>query len=236
MIAFFILLSFGLARAQVDLNEVDLKKIEQKTIRELLKQQKLYAKSFKDLELSVDVKDDLTSFLTYEKEYLVKEPIDFVWDSYKQSSQTDIWDLNKISFALLFSRSSGSVTYANQDCRGLERGLIFYLNLKILNGFYNLPVAFEIVNVDEEKKLIELSYLQGGKTRGKQVIILQDTDKGYTRILHKSVVKSESKIRDRYLYPYFHNKLINEFHANMKRLIARESRSGARLFAASRQE
>ena len=94
------------------------------------------------------------------------------------------------------------------------------MNLKLLNGLYNLPVAFEITKIDEGNKMIEFSYLKGGKARGAQVIQLMSTDRGYTKVVHKSYVQSHSKFRDKYLYPYFHNKIINEFHGNMRRLIA----------------
>jgi hypothetical protein len=186
--------------------------------------------------VSVNETDDLEGFHLYEKIYIVKEYVEFVWSSYELSSQSDIWDLNKISFALLYSRANKSLKYANEDTGGLQNGQIFYLNLKILNGFYSLPVAFEIMNVDAEQKVIEFSYLEGGKARGKQTIKLESTEEGFTRIIHKSVVKSKSKIRDKYLYPYFHNKLINEFHSNMRRLIARQAKSGAGFFAASQKE
>lgn len=228
-------LNVGLAQGQVDIQTVDLKRIQQKKVRNLIiEQQKQNIKSFSELTTSVDKNEELADFRTYEKEYLMKEDIDFVWESYEFSSQTDVWDLNKISFALLFNRATESVFYSNQDCIGLERGQIFYLNLKILNGFYSLPVAFEIVNVDPDQKIIELSYLEGGKTRGKQIISLEETEKGYTRIIHKSIVKSRSSMRDKYLYPYFHNKLINEFHANMRRLIARQAKSSSQFFAESK--
>jgi hypothetical protein len=233
----FLFLNTGLIHAQEDIYNVDLDRIEQKKVRNLIKQQQnKNISSFSELEVSVGLTDDIAGFYHYEKEYIVKEHIDFVWDSYQLSSQSDIWDLNKISFAMLYSKASGSVTYVNQDCGGLETGQIIYLNLRILNGFYNLPVAFKIVNVNQAKKVIELSYLQGGKARGKQIMRLESTDEGFTRIVHQSMVKSKSKMRDKYLYPYFHNKLINEFHANMRRQIARQVKSGAGLYAVSKPE
>ncbi len=182
---------------------------------------------FDDMESSVLDTGNLNDFMNFEKVYILKESSEFVWDNYQYSSQTDVWDLNKISFAFLFDRNSSSIVYANQEWIGLEKGQIFYLNLRILNGFYNLPVAFEIININPQDKVIEFSYLKGGKTSGIQTIQMTDTEDGNTRIIHKSFVKSDSKIRDKYLYPYFHNKLINEFHSNMKKMINRYSRSSS---------
>lgn len=227
-IAFLLILCGGIniLYAQNEIGTLDFKKIKQKKVRQYIRaQQNKDIVSFSDLETSVSAKDELTDFLNFKKEYLVKEESDFVWDNYKYSSQTDVWDLNKISFGFLFNRNTELVIYDNEDFYGFEKGQVYCLNLRILNGFYNLPVAFEIINVDHENMIIEFSYMKGGKAEGKQTIQLEETEAGFTKIIHKSFVKSNSKIRDKYLYPYFHNKLINEFHGNMKKIITRQAKS-----------
>lgn len=214
--------------AQCTLENVDLKKIRQKKVRKMLDHQKMnQIKYFDDLETSVLDTTNLKGFMNFEKVFTFKKSSDLVWDNYRYSSQTDVWDLNKISFAFLFDKNSSSLVYANQDWYGLKKGQIFYLNLKILNGFYSIPVAFEIVKVDPEQKIIEFSYLKGGKAAGIQMIHIEQDDDGNTQITHKSFVKSSSKIRDKFLYPFFHNKLINEFHSNMRRMINRYDKSSA---------
>jgi len=211
----------GLLQAQLSLRSIDISHIRQHKIRAFIQEQKEHhIESFSDLETSVKRNDDLTDFKQYEKRYVVKEPTNLVWDNYKFSNQTEVWDINRVSFGMLFCRGTQSIVYADQPFIGMEKGQIYYLNLKILNGLYNLPVAFEIINVDREKRLFEFSYLKGGKAEGKQSIQFVETDQGYTEIIHKSYVKSDSKFRDKYLYPYFHNKIINEFHSNMRRIIA----------------
>lgn len=212
--------------AQDTFNTIDIKQIKQKKVRQFVrKQQKEEIVYFSELETSVNNQDELDGFLNFEKEFIIKEESDLVWGNYQYSSQTEVWDLNKISFAFLFNRNTESIVYADQDYFGLEKGQIFYLNLKILNGFYNIPVAFEVIEVDPENKLIEFSYLKGGKAEGKQSIRLEQAENGTTRIIHQSFVKSNSKIRDKYLYPYFHNKLIREFHSNMNKMIVRKSKA-----------
>ena len=59
--------------------------------------------------------------------------------------------------------------------------------------------------------------MQGGKSQGKQTIFFFPTKNGFTEIIHQTAFKSDSFIRDRYLYPYFHRIAINEFHRNMKK-------------------
>jgi hypothetical protein len=88
-----------------------------------------------------------------------------------------------------------------------------------MRGLFNLPMAFEIINIDPVERLIEFSYIDGNKARGKQTIQFTDNDDGRIRITHKSFFKSNSPFRDNLLYPYFHRKFIREFHRNMKQLI-----------------
>lgn len=225
----------GTVYAQSSISSVDLSQIKQNKVRKFIEeQQNQQIEYFSDLEVSVHQDDDLSNFMNFEKIFTVKAQSDIVWDAYKYSCQTDVWDINRVSVGMLFSKKSQAVFYADQDFYGLEKGQIYYLNLKILNGFYNLPVVFEIINIDYENKLFEFSYLKGGKAQGKQTIRFIDSGDGNTRIIHSSFVKSRSKIRDKYLYPFFHNKIINEFHSNMRKLIAQNSKNKKHKMLASK--
>lgn len=216
----FLVFIIGTSYAQTSISSVEFGQIRQKKVKKIIvEQQRQEIHYFSDLEVSVHCNDDLSGFTEYEKTYVVKENIDEVWNAYNNTSQTDVWDINRISVGMLVSQKDQSIVYANQDLYGLKVGQLYYLNLKVLNGIYNLPVVFEIIKVDRLKRLFEISYLKGGKAQGKQVIQLVEAEDGFTRIIHKSYVKSNSKIRDKYLYPFFHNKIINEFHANMKKMI-----------------
>ncbi len=212
-------------QAQNDLGQVDMSQIRQKKIRKFIQSQHaMEFQDFSDLEPSVDTHSDLADFRNYEKEYLIRKSPEDVWYNYVNSSQTDIWDISKISFGMIYCRDSEAIVYADQTLYGLEPGRIYFINLKVLNGFYSLPVAFEITRIDASERLIEFSYLKGGKAEGKQIIRIVDSEDGYSTIHHSSFVRSNSGFRDKYLYPFFHNRLINEFHFNMKKIIA--SRSG----------
>jgi hypothetical protein len=211
--------------AQDNFESVDLSQIKQRKIRKLIRQlQTSDYHGFSELETSVNSRTAMDEYMHYTKEYQVKQDLEEVWYNYAFSSQTEVWDISKISFGMIYCRSSESIIYADEMLNGLEEGRIYYLNLKILGGIYNLPVAFEITNIDPDNKTVEFSYLKGGKARGKQWIRLEESPEGYTKIIHQTLVKSDSNFRDKYLYPYFHNKLINEFHLNMKRIITARSK------------
>ncbi len=219
LLAFYIL-QVESCLAQQNANDIDFGKIKQRKIRKMIRQQCDSPGGLSELEISVSASSDLNGFYNYKKEYLVKEDINEVWFNYLNANQTEIWDISRISFGLIYCRNSDSLIYAHQFLFGLEEQQIYFINLKILSGLYHLPVAFEITKIDADERIIEFSYIRGGKALGKQVIQFAETDEGFTKINHQSFVKSESKLRDKYLYPYFHNKLINEFHFNMKRYIA----------------
>jgi len=216
----FFTFKVGMGFAQIGEPVIDYSRIKQKKVRQLIHQKTDSIDHLSSLEVSVQEESKLEDFIEYNKVYEVKLNADEVWYNYRNSSQTDIWDISKISFGLIYCRESDALVYADQMLMGLESNRIYFINLKILNGFYNLPVAFEITRIDPESRTIEFSYLRGGKAKGKQIIQISDTEDGITQITHQSFVKSNSKFRDKYLYPYFHNKLINEFHMNMKRMIA----------------
>jgi hypothetical protein len=114
--------------------------------------------------------------------------------------------------------------YGNEhDFTRIDTGQVFYINLRILGGLYNLAVGLEIINIDPVNKSITYSYVKGGKSRGEQTIHFIPTIKGYTEIIHQTAFKSDSYLRDRYLYPYFHKIAINEFHRNMKKCVHKSS-------------
>jgi hypothetical protein len=125
-----------------------------------------------------------------------------------------------VSFGLLISKWQNTVMYRNDEYfAGIDTGQVFYVNLKIMKGLYNLAVGLEIVNIDSTNKSITFSYLKGGKSRGEQTIYFVPTRKGHTEIIHQTAFKSNSFFRDRFLYPYFHRIAINEFHRNMKKSV-----------------
>jgi hypothetical protein len=82
-------------------------------------------------------------------------------------------------------------------------------------GLYNLAVGFEITHIDYEHKQIEFSYIEGGKAKGVQTLRFSETKAGTTKLVHQTYFKSHSNFRDRFFYPRYHKKVINEFHKNV---------------------
>jgi hypothetical protein len=88
-----------------------------------------------------------------------------------------------------------------------------------MKGLINIPVAFEIIDIDRKKQILEFSYIDNNKSLGKQTIQFFDNGDGRTMIVHRSYFRSKSWLRNELLYPGFHKKFIKEFHKNMKHLI-----------------
>lgn len=207
---------------------IDMNRIPQKKIRSLIEEQYTVLKvsSIRDIEPSCRRKQSLTGYRMLESVYVVREDPETVWKMYNAISPAESWNGRMVSFGLLVSKWKEGVLYNNDSYfSGIDTGQIFYVNLKIMQGLYNLAVGLEIIEVDSVNKAIKFSYLQGGKSRGEQMIYFVPTKKGYTEIIHRTAFRSNSYIRDRFLYPYFHQIAINEFHRNMKNCIFNDKKS-----------
>ena len=110
-----------------------------------------------------------------------------------------------------------------------EEGDILFVGLNIrfasVVRILGIAVGFRVVKVDPEQKVIEFSYLNSNTSKGVQRIEISDTTNGGAYVFHKSCYRSKNgeKYRDD-AYPYFHEKMINDFYRNLeKRLAARDS-------------
>jgi len=204
---------------QMNLNDIDFSRIPQKKIKDFINNQiRNHILKFTDLKPSCCDVLQLSVYNTLVKTYLVKDKIENVWSLYKFLSPDEIWQGKMASFGMLYSKRENFIIYKNDNnYKGIETGQILYVNLKFLRGIYNLALAFEIVEVDNTEKVIEFSYVDYGKAKGKQRIQLIDLKDGTTKIIHSTFFKSNSNFRDKVLYPFFHKKAINEFHYNVKK-------------------
>lgn len=166
-----------------------------------------------------------SDFRTIEKTFRLKYGHAIVWNSYRHANSVDMWNGRKVRFGLLISKRSNTVTYRNNDCSPeIDTGQVYFLGLKLMKGLMNLPVAFEIININHEQQMIEFSYLESNKSQGKQTIRFIDGGDGSTSIIHKTYFKSGSGFRDD-LYPFFHKRFIREFHKNMNRSLKKSAQS-----------
>lgn len=208
--------------AQMSLDDVDIERIPQKKVREFVHHQKTnhHFTQFEEIQPTLTNSDDGTGFRTHRAKYQVKSDLTEVWDYYRKANPSESWEGKRFSFGFAFNRQKDELVYREDNySEGIEEGQMFYVNLKLMGGVYNMAVAFEIITVDPEKKVMEFSYVQGGQSKGMQRIQLKENDRGETDIIHTSFFKSDSKFRDAVLYPFFHKRIINEFHRRMRKRI-----------------
>lgn len=173
--------------------------------------------TFSDVKPSLEPTSSTLGFCFHEREYIVKDSLSKVWSHYIYTSPVDAWNVGKMNFGMLFSKQENELVYANDEVEKIETGQVVYLNLNLLK-IKKLATVFEIIQVNKQKGIIEFSYVEDNLTHGKQQLNFEETAKGYTKIVHRSYFKSKSVLRDHFLYPYFHTRMTNTYHRNMKKM------------------
>lgn len=208
-------------------DKIDLNRIPQKKIRALINENYSDGNSlsFSRLQPTYRKGQDFTGYYFLNSDYWLKEDPEIVWKTYQATSPAESWNGHMVSFGMLVSKCQSHIQYGNDPYfTGIDTGQVIFVNLRIMRGLYNLAVGLQIVEIDTVAHSIRFSYLKGGKSMGQQLISFLPTRKGFTHIRHSTVFKSNSYLRDRYLYPYFHRIAINEFHRNMKKALDPEIR------------
>lgn len=200
---------------------IDLKEIPQRKVRKYIESRSIDKMlNFSSIHASWYTCIDKSDFRVIEKTFYLKYKLPKVWECYKHTSAFKMWNGQAARFGLLISKCSNSVVYRNNSIfPEVDTGQVYFLNIRLIKGLFNLPVAFEIIKIDQDQQVMEISYIDTNKSLGKQSIKFYDNGDGRTRIVHQSYFKSESALRDNLLYPYFHKKFTNEFHRNMRKLI-----------------
>ncbi|HYQ58434.1 MAG TPA: hypothetical protein VEP89_13925 [Draconibacterium sp.] len=203
---------------QMYLADVEFDRVGYEEVEHYVKvQMNNHTKSFFEVKPSLTPAASTEGFCFHEREYVIKDSLSHVWSHYVHTNPSIAWNASRFSFGLLFSKNSNELVYPNDYVGGIDQGQIIYLNLNVLK-IKKLATAFEITTVDQQDKVIEFSYVEDNVTHGKQQLSFSQTRKGYTKIIHRTYFKSESALRDHFLYPYFHTRLANTYHRNMKRL------------------
>lgn len=205
---------------QLTLEDINLDKIQQKTsrkyINDLIKENK---HQFSDIQASWKNENDTSTHNKNEMTFFMNGNIQNIWDAYLSANPSKSWNSSRVSFVLLLKKFPSTIYYEKDIINGIDTGQVFFLSLKLLFGIVKLPVAFEMINIDPGKKIIEFSYVEGNKSNGKQQIRFVEIQSKRTKIIHTSYFKSDSRYRDKYLYPFFHQKLVNDFHRNMSKIL-----------------
>lgn len=198
-----------------------LEEIPQSQVRKYIESKSIdQMDDFSSIHSSWEADNEVSEFNTIRKTFYLKYTLSEVWDFYLNSDPMVMWNGHSISLGLVISKTHNSVAYTNNPAfPRIDTGQVYFLDLRLVKGLLNVPVAFEIINIDRKNKIVEFSYIDKNISSGKQTIRFFDNGDGRTRIVHMSYFKSGSPLRDIAFYPYFHKKLINDFHKNVRHLI-----------------
>jgi hypothetical protein len=215
----FILTAFT-TEAQTQLSDIDTSHIKQKSIRYFLKNQtEKGTVNFEDFRPSVTDQTNTSQFDFNVHHFCLKQSLSKSWNAYLTAHPAQIWQGKVVSCAFIYSPIGKCIIFPNDRYPGLETGQIFFIEMRVLFGLMKFPVCFMVTKIDESKFTITFSYVSSGPSKGSQTIRLIDNGKGGTKILHSSIHKTESVLRDKTLYPIYHKKAIKEVHRNIKKLI-----------------
>ena len=201
-----------------DSGRINLTRIGQKNIRKYIKSRSLdQLDNFSSIHSSWKKGTKSADFHVDKKTFYLGNRLKDVWDGYRHANLRKSWNGHSVRFGLLISKRSNSVFYTNSIiCPEVDTGQVYFLNLRIMKGLFHVPVAFEIINIDPVEQKLEFSYLDDNKSIGKQTMQFFDNGDGRTKIVHTTLFRSNSSFRDAFIYPYFHHRLIREFHRNME--------------------
>jgi hypothetical protein len=205
---------------QLTLDDINLALIQQRKIRKYVECQIEEGKhQFSDIHPSWNSGKDLSSYSKNEMIFFLKGNLQDIWQGYITANVSQSWNGRKISFGLLIRKFQKDIIYNHDPIIGVDTGQVYFLDLKLLLGIFNIPVAFQIITLDKQKKIIEFSYIEGNKSIGVQQVKFMDDGSELTEIIHTSYFRSDSHFRDKWIYPFFHKKIVNDFHRNMRQLL-----------------
>lgn len=208
--------SFG----QPGMDDIDLERIHHRKIRKYIAGQIEEGRhQFVEIQPSWNSLQDFSSFRKNEMAFYLLGNLNDIWEGYLSANPSLSWKGRNISFGLLLQKFPGTIFYDHDQINGVATGQVYYLNLNLLLGVFNVPVAFEMITVNTREKIIEFSYIEGNKSIGVQQVKFIDFGDDRTEIIHTSYYKSDSGFRDKWIYPFFHKKIVNDFHRNMRRLM-----------------
>ncbi len=207
----------------VPIDSVDYKRIQHKKVRKLIIMQKHFgAKTFNDIHTVCYNPADSSDYHIFNKSQLIRQNIHVVWNNLIHQSPSEEFDGKIVTFGLLYSKKHNNLLYKDESYDGIEEGQILFFNLRVLSGIKNLAVALEVTRKDNDRKTIEYCYVDHGETKGTQQFSLESTPDGFTKITQVTRYRCQSRLRDRRLYSFFHNRIVKEFFDSIKRKSEKE--------------
>jgi hypothetical protein len=211
---------FSQNSSTINLEEISERKVRQYIVSRSIDQMQ----DFSMIQSSWKENNSESDFKFVERTFYLKYKLQDVWNFYRHINLAEVWKRHSVRFGLMISKRSNSVSYGNDfQMPEIDTGQVYFFDVRVLKGLFNIPAAFEITSIDPINEMVEFSYLDGNKSLGKQTIQFFDNGKEGTRIVHRSYFKSESAFRDNLLYPPFHTKFIRQFHRSIKELISKMS-------------
>jgi hypothetical protein len=195
------------------IDKLDYNRISQKKIISFIETQKNSGREkFIDFTPKCFRNQDSSHYRKISKSYIIHGKTDLVWNEYLNIQPNQAYSGRMVGFGFLYSKTEDKIFYKEDVFERMKVGQLFFFNIKLLGGIRNLGIADEVTAIDDENKIIQFCYIENGKTEGTQEIQLTTTSDGFTEIKHDTWYKSKSRFRDRILYPFFHNRTINEYH------------------------
>lgn len=167
-------------------------------------------------------KETEKEFRRHYKAYLMPFPAMQVWNAYIKVHPKDAWKGRRVNFSFLYNRDENSIAYAQDKCPDLAEGQLIFLEIKMARGLLKLAVTHQVNQINTEERRLKMCYVEGGKSRGSQIIQIEETGPNSCKVHHETYYKSDSDFRDKVLYPFFHTRIIDEFHKNMQSFLVRE--------------
>jgi hypothetical protein len=131
------------------------------------------------------------------------------WNKYKNATPGTVWSGPHVLYQYGKDQNDGDVKSTDVMQENMR------LVIKIIFGKIKLDVGLIVNQIDDGKKLIQISYVKSNRSQGTQYLTFKQVgDK--TEITHMSYFKSESKLRDVLLYKYFHKRTVREFHSKVR--------------------
>lgn len=161
------------------------------------------------------IENESEDFLLHQAEYIAPASLEKVWKAYIEIPPADAWSGRRVQFSFSYDRTSDSISYLDDEYKGLFEGQLIFLEIKIAKGLLKLAVTHQVNQINEAEKSLKLCYVEGGKASGSQLIKLVENGPHSTKVIHDTYFKSDSKFRDKVLYPFVHGRIVGEFHKNV---------------------
>lgn len=206
----------------INLEEISQKKVKKYILRKNIDKMQ----DFSSIHPSFTKDEKETGLKVNEKIFYLRSRLASVWNGYREANPAEAFNSRSFRLEMMIMKKSNDVYYKNaMSLPVIDTGQLYFFDIRLMKGLVNVPMAFEVINIDDAKKVLEVSYIEGNKAQGKQQVQFFDNGDGRTMVVHKSFFKSHSWLRDTFLYPYFHRRLVRDYHRTMEKLVQEKSSS-----------